>query len=121
MSLVNSLTDMDQIPPDIVGQLVNSLSNKDALLRQTGLRGIEVLGERVLLPQPGVMAALLVTCNDTNSENNILAKRSVCVYLSTYMYIRVHLFINHSVSSDCGSLQDIQWELSNSEMNSSSS
>ena len=99
MSLVNSLTNMDQIPPDIVRQLVNSLSNTDALLRQTGLRGIEVLGERVLLPQPGVMAALLVTCNDTNSENSILAKRSVCVYLSIYLSIylsmHVHLFINH--------------------------
>ena len=117
MSLVNSLTDMDQIPPDIVRQLVNSLSNKDALLRQTGLRGIEVLGERVLLPEPRVMAALLVTCNDTNSENNILAKRSVCVYLSIY----IHLFIYHSVSLDYGKLQDIQWVLPNSEMNSSSS
>ena len=119
MSLVNSLTDMDQIPPDIVRQLVNSLSNKDALLRQTGLRAIEVLGERVLLPEPRVMAALLVTCNDTNSENNILAKRSVCVYLS--IYVHVHLFIYHSVSSDYGKLQDIQWVLLNSEMNSSSS
>jgi len=69
MSLANSLKDMDELPAPVIEELVNSLSNKDALLRQTGLRAMEVLGDRVLLPQPRVMAALLqINCGIMNYD-----------------------------------------------------
>lgn len=73
--MINSLRDIPVVSDTIINQLVTCLANSDALLRQTGLRSMEVLGETVILPRPKIMAALLVVCNDTNTENSILAKK----------------------------------------------
>ena len=75
MSLINTISDTDELTPPLIDELVKMVSDQDALLRQTGLRGWEVLGGKILLPLPNVMAALMVTCNDMTSENSILSNR----------------------------------------------
>ena len=75
MSLINTISDTDELNPPLIDELVKMVSDQDALLRQTGLRGWEVLGRKILLPLPNVMAALMVTCNDMTSENSILSNR----------------------------------------------
>ena len=73
--MINSLRNIPVVSDTVINQLVSCLANSDALLRQTALRSMEVLGETVILPRPKLMAALLVICNDTNTENSILAKK----------------------------------------------
>ena len=77
MALVNTIADTPNLPPSYIKEVISMVSNQDSLLRQTGLRGVEVLGQKILQPLPTVMAPLLVACNDTISENSILANRSV--------------------------------------------
>ena len=75
ISILTSLKDVDQTPDDIIKELISSLSNSDSLLRQTSLRGLEILGERVLRHIPYVMTSLLVSCCDKNTENSLLATK----------------------------------------------
>ncbi len=75
IALINTISDITELSPPLINEIVNMISNQDSLLRQTGLRGMEILSDKILQPLPCVMAALLVTCNDTISENSILANR----------------------------------------------
>ena len=75
MTLIKTISDMPELAPPLVNEMVQMISNSDSLLRQTGLRGMEVLGDTILLPQANVMCPLLVTCSDSISENSILANK----------------------------------------------
>ncbi len=75
MTLINTISDISELAPPLVNEMVQMISNSDSLLRQTGLRGMEVLGGTILLPLASVMAPLLVTCSDSISENSILANK----------------------------------------------
>ena len=72
MALVSSLTDQE-VEPSVQGVLVGALSNSDPLLRHTGLRAMEQLGRHVLIPNPSIMAAVLVVSHDTEDNNKTLA------------------------------------------------
>ena len=77
MFLINTISDIPVLAPPLINEMILMLSNRDSLLRQTGLRGMEVLGGAILLHEACVMAPLMVTCNDNISENAILANRWV--------------------------------------------
>ena len=75
MALINTISDVTELTPPLINEIISMISNEDSLLRQTGLRGMEVLEDKILLPLSSVMGALMVACNDTISENSILANR----------------------------------------------
>jgi hypothetical protein len=75
ISLNNDSLDQELLENEVIDVLIECLSDKDDLLRQTTLRSIDSLGQRVFIPNNSLMSALLVTCNDGNSENSILANK----------------------------------------------
>lgn len=74
-SLIDAVKEMECIPSDICHQLIVCLSDSDDLMRQTALRGIETLSDNITNPDASLVAALLISCYDSNSENSVLAKK----------------------------------------------
>ena len=67
---------------DVLEVLIDCLKSSDELLRQTGLRGIEIVTNKIMESTHSsspllysFKGSLLVTCNDTNNDNNTLANR----------------------------------------------
>ena len=85
-SLINCINEEEEgsvgVSNDVLEVLIDCLKSSDELLRQTGLRGIEIVTNKIMESTHSsspllysFKGSLLVTCNDTNNDNNTLANR----------------------------------------------